>query len=78
MSTNVKCPKCRKNSGSCTYLGDYGGSTKFTDVYSFSCSCGYSTQQDVNGGDVGQEEWPTNCPFCGKEYCDKKRGKKTK
>lgn len=70
MTKQTKCRECGRETGECQYLGDWGATYQCWDVYSFKCSsCGYSSQEDVYGGDSIWDDHPTDCPFCGKQYC---------
>jgi len=63
----VKCPRCGGETfEGCHYDGDMGGMLKFLDRYTAACKkCGFVLSANVSGGDVGQSEWDTECPFCG-------------
>lgn len=66
----VKCPRCGGETfEGCHYDGDMGGMLKFLDRYTAACKkCGFVLSANVSGGDVGQSEWDTECPFCGIPY----------
>lgn len=73
----AKCPRCGGGSfGECRYDGDAGGPLKFLDRYTAACrGCGHVLTALVSGGDVGQSEWVTHCPFCGvQHHSHRKRG----
>ena len=65
MATGLKCPKCGKNTLSCSYNGDVGG-VDYLDEYQATCSsCGYEKIEHVSGGSpMGWNDF-TKCPFCG-------------
>jgi|YNPNPStandDraft_1061719.scaffolds.fasta_scaffold545642_1 hypothetical protein len=69
MASEIKCPKCGNRTLNCQYLGDVGG-IDYLDRYKAKCSlCGFEEVKDVSGGSPLNANWPTNCPFCGKQYC---------
>lgn len=71
MTKNILCPLCNELRLECSYDGDIGSAIEFWDKYVASCrSCGYTDSQTISGGSPSWADNPTNCPYCGKQYCD--------
>jgi predicted nucleic-acid-binding Zn-ribbon protein len=69
MTQHVLCPKCLEKELTCGYDGDVG-TIEYEDQYHADCSaCGFSETKTVSGGSPLNMNYPTNCPYCGKEYC---------